>query len=474
MKHLCSCLLLSSLVLLTACAINPVQTTPDVSIGDWIESSSLDNSKTDWWTDFNDPELNRLFVKSKNMNMDLQEALSRIIEFRAHRNAIAGINKPTLNISSSLGRFRLSENGSLPVSQIPGYPIYQTLYEVGFDASWELDFFGGKASKIDAAQAKLEQSVDIAKDIELAVSAEIARAYFELRGVQQLIVTQESILTESDKAFVIATNATQLGEGSEIQLLSIKQNILQLQSELKKYQAQAQTLALSIGMLVGDLPESELHLLDGTPMTVSLSMIPIGQRANLLRRRYDIRSAEKLLIARSAEVGIAVAELFPKFRIGASGNFESIDEATLFNSSSQAWGIFPTVSWRVFDRNMIKSEIQASQAKVEQAAINYKKTVLNALNEAEKAISDYKFALEEIELQKNALNLTQQRHHISQQSYQLGAISEQKLIQEYLETLMLTKKYQNSHSIALTKLVSLYKVLGGDWSTVHSEGYSVQ
>ncbi len=206
-------------------------------------------------------------------------------------------------------------------------------------------------------------------------------------------------------------------------------------------------------------------LLDTTAPEIALVPIPVGERADILRRRPDVRAAERRLAARTADIGVATAELFPKLSIGANGGFQSLDAGNLFNSSSQAFSIMPLISWRVFDGGRVRAEIRASEARQEQAAIAYEKIVLTALGDAERALGNYLLDLDAVQRQRAAVEAARRSYGHAQTRYKAGDIALTELLAEERILRDVEDAYARIHTATAIDLVALYKALGGGWQT---------
>jgi outer membrane protein TolC len=190
----------------------------------------------------------------------------------------------------------------------------------------------------------------------------------------------------------------------------------------------------------------------------------VGERADILRRRPDVRAAERRLAARTADIGVATAELFPKLTIGAGGGFQSLDAGNLFDSASRTFSIMPLISWRVFDGGRVRAEIRASEARQEQAALAYEKAVLGALGDAERALSDYHFGLDEVQRQRTALEAARTSYAHAQTRYAAGDIALTELLAEERVLRDAEDAYARTHTATAIELVALYKALGGGWN----------
>jgi outer membrane protein TolC len=222
--------------------------------------------------------------------------------------------------------------------------------------------------------------------------------------------------------------------------------------------------ALGLGALLGRLPESEAALAATPPPDIALAPIPVGERADILRRRPDVRAAERRLAGATADVGVAKAEWFPKLTISASAGYEALKGSQLFNQPSQLWSVAPFVSWRILDGGTIRAQIHASQARQEEAALAYESAVIAALTDAERALLGYRLALETTGAQRAALDSARRTYRHAEQRFQHGDIALMDLLDAERNLRADEDAYARSQTDAAIDLVALYKALGGDWS----------
>ncbi len=215
--------------------------------------------------------------------------------------------------------------------------------------------------------------------------------------------------------------------------------------------------------MLGQLPESELALADGAAGEIALRPIPVGERADVLRRRPDVRYAERRLAAASADVGVANAEWFPRLSIGASGGFQALALGDLLKSSSQVFSVMPLISWRIFDGGRVQAQIHAAEARQKSAAQAYEKAVLSALTDAERALSNYQYALVSVRVQHAALESAQRSYGHVKRRYELGDIALADLLEAERGLRDAEDAYALVHTSAAIDLVALYKALGGGW-----------
>jgi NodT family efflux transporter outer membrane factor (OMF) lipoprotein len=456
-----------AVVALVGCAAGPDYRAPSVDTGDgWAEPSAASEPLADmsqWWTTFDDPTLDRLVERARSNNRSLRQAVARVTEARALLDASAGGRYPNVDLRASVTERRQSENGPLPIGQIPGLERDQTIYETGFDASWEFDLFGRTRRSIEAAEARFGETMEQSHVAQLTVTAEVARMYLSLRGLQRERAAQESAVQLSRQTAALVHRQFELGEVAEAEVTQTNAELASLEAQLPLLDAEIRSMALALGVLLGELPEAELALIRERTDYPALSRLPVGERADLLRRRPDVRAAEWRLAAATADVGVTTAELFPRLSISAAGSFQALDASELFESGSETWSLVPLVSWRIFDGGRIRAHIRASEAGAEAAALAYEDAVLAALLEAERALSRYHYGLIAVEQQGIAVAAARRSHELGRIRYRAGDIALLELVDAERTLRNAEIAYARTHRAVEMDLVALFKALGGGW-----------
>ncbi|HUX30151.1 MAG TPA: efflux transporter outer membrane subunit [Thiobacillus sp.] len=457
-----------SALLLGACAVGPdYRNPPPVDTGSgWTQPTEDARASVvlaTWWRSLNDPILDRLVDVALAGNPDLRQAQARIREARALRDRAAGDYAPVVDASGSVTRRRQSENGPLPINSIPGLERDQTIYDAGFDASWEIDLFGRTRRAVESAEASMQAAQADAQAMRISVTAEVARSYLTLRGAQRELAAREASVQTLQQTLDLVRKRLDAGDAAQADVDTAQARLAAADADVPGIRARLRAAVLGLGVLLGAPPERELALVDTSAAEITLTPIPVGERADILRRRPDVRAAERSLAARTADIGVATAELFPKLSISAGGGFESLDAGSLFNSASQNFSIMPLISWRVFDGGRVRAEIHASEARQEQAALAYEKAVLAALGDAERALSDYQLGLDAVQRQRVSWEAARSSYAHAQTRYKAGDISFTDLLTEERVLRDAEDAYVRTHTDTAINLVSLFKALGGGW-----------
>lgn len=429
---------------------------------------------SDWWLTFGDPVLGGLVTQALAKGPDVRAAQARILEARAWRDRAAGGQMPVLEAGASVTRRGQSENGPQPVGLVPRLERNQTIHEVGFDALWEVDLFGRTRRSVEGAQAQLQAARADARGVALSVAGEVARNYFVLRGAQREQVAREASVETLRQTLTLVERQHQAGEAARSDVDAVRARLESASAALPGIQARARSAALALGVLQGKLPEDGLVLLDTNGPEISLKPLPVGERADILRRRPDVQAAERRLAARVAEVGVATAELFPKLTIGAGVGFQSLESGSLFQSASRTFSLMPLISWRVFDGGRVRAEIHASQAREQQAALAYEQAVLAALGDAERALGNYQSGLVTLTRQQAALQAARSRYTHMQARYGAGDVALMDLLTEERLVRDAEDALARGKAAAAIDLVALFKALGGGWSAWNAQPHPAQ
>lgn len=462
-------LLLLGSALLSACAaVGPdYRTPPAVDVGSgWTRTAGAASGPADlahWWRTLGDPVLERLVDAALARNLDLRQAAARIDEARALRDRAAGGQAPVLAAGGSVNRRRQSENGPLPVGRVPGLDASQTIYDTGFDAAWEVDVFGANRRALESASAKVEAAEAEAQGVRMRIVAEVARAWFTAVGATDELRVQQAMAETLRRTFELVRRRQAAGEASASDVDAAHAQWAAADAALPDIRARGRAAVLGLGVLLGALPERELALLDTPAPLLTLRPLPVGERADVLRRRPDVIAAERRLAASTADIGVATAELFPKLSIGAGGGFQALATGDWFDPSSARFSVLPLISWRLFDGGRVRAEIHAREAAERQAALVFEQAVLAALGDAERALSDYRASLDTLASRQAALDASRRAYTHAQARQAAGDISRIEMLSAERALHETEASSARAHEAAAIRLVALYKALGGGW-----------
>lgn len=462
-------LLLTAVVVLAGCAAGPDYMPHEIETGvGWALADSIDTTLEPgtlgrWWARFQDPTLSRLVETALRQNLDVREAAERVAEARARRDQAAGGRWPAISATGRATERRQSENGPIPVASIPGLDRDQTIFDVGFDASWELDVFGKTSRTVESAEALVAGAVQQRRAAELTIAAEVTRTYLALGATQRRLAAIDSLLADTRRTADLVGLRVAHGEAPRVDLSRAEIDIRSREGERARLAAQLDALAVALSTLTGTLPETELRLAGEERPPLVLAALPVGQRAEILGRRPDVLAAERRLAAATADVGVASADLYPRLTIGAHAGFEALDAADLFEEPSQTLSVTPMISWRLFEGGRVRAEIRAAEARTRIAALAWERAVLGALSDAEQALRRYRGSLEAIDAERAAVAAAtrvrdaERARHESGESSLLALLDAERRLDE-AEAALAAFEVDASGD-----LVALIKALGGGW-----------
>lgn len=368
---------------------------PETSIPDhWTgpaERVSYAAPNAQWWRVFNDPVLDGLIADGFAHNYDLAVLRANLRKARALRDKAAGRLQPTVDASAGAQLLSRSENGLIPANDLVGLEADTDLYDAGFDAVWEIDLFGGKRRAVEAAEARLEASAIGLESAQLSLAAEIARTYAEFIALDRQRDLHLSIVAALEQSEKLAQLRLDAGAARRSDLDRATADLLRAQALVPSIEADLKAAAYRLAVLTGVRPDQLAARFEPGASSASFDMdaIDIGSPAELLRARPDVRQAERVLAAETADIGVAQADLLPRLTLFAAGGVESIDFSDLFNAASFAGNIGPRLTLPVFGRKSLKAGVEAERAEAEAALAAYRQTVLRALEEAESALVRY-------------------------------------------------------------------------------------
>lgn len=422
-----------------------------------------------WWASFNEVELDSLIQRATQSNSDLRVAEARLRQARAVRGGSVADLRPALTASGSAARAKQSENqpffGALPLP--PSFPFEYSVYQVGFDASWELDLFGGRRRALEAATAEWEGAIEARNDAMVSLLAEVARNYVELRGTQQRLEIARRNLKLQEEVLELTRARLQAGMATELDVTRTAALRAGMLAAIPPLETVERTAMYGLAVLLGRPPgELVVELSAFSALPHPPSEVPIGLPSDLLRRRPDVRRAERQLAAETARIGVAKSDWFPKISLTGDAGAESVSVSKWFEPGSRFWSIGPNVQWNALDFGRVRAQVHAQTAVQEVALATYQKTVLLSLQEAENAVVAYAHEQNRHQALAEAVNENRHSLELANGLYQSGRVN-------FLDVLDARRSlYQSEDQLALSdqsvslNLIVLYKALGGGWETL--------
>ena len=458
--------LLLGLAILTGCAVGPDYRPEQTPVPDsWaspapetVPQPGVDMAR--WWAAFDDPILVSLVERAFASNLDLKLAESRIRQARAARGISASGLGPAVSAGSSYQRSYTSPGGASEGSTTD-------LYLAGFDASWELDIFGGVRRGVEAADADILTAVENRNDILVTLAAETAINYINLRGYQQqIIIARNNLLAQQHNAD-LTRRIYQAGLTGALDTVNADAQLAATASQIPVLETLAQQSIYSLSLLVAREPGALLQELSvPAPIPAAPPSVPAGVPSELLRRRPDVRSAEAQIHAATARIGVATADLFPKFTLSGSAGYQSNDFNSWLNWTNRFWSFGPSINWQIFNSGKTLSNIELAKALQDQSLISYRQTVLTALQEVDSALiasakehDHYQALSTAVAANRRAVSLATQLYTHGQTDF-LQVLLAQRSLYASEDALV-----QSTRTVS-TNIVALYKALGGGWEAL--------
>lgn len=463
-------LLAVSLIALSGCmTVGPDYSPPTMDAPmDWSQSLPIGVSSApvdtaalgNWWTQFSDPQLNRLIEEAVQGSLDLKTANARLREARARRDIAAGRRFPTVGAKAS--GTKASE-----LIYYDGNAASGHYYEVGFDASWEADLFGGVSRQIEQADAGLAQSEEAYRDVLVSLIAEVAINYTEIRLFQERIRVTESNRDSQRRSLELVELSFTAGEVAKFDVDRARLNLDVTRSQLPSLKTGLDQSLNRLAILLGKAPGTlnagfnEVKAIPSAPPSIA-----VGVPAAALRRRPDVRAAERGLAAQTAAIGVATADLYPHLTMSGTIGIESIDAGDPFTYSTGLFGLSPSMKWLLFDAGAVRRNIEIQSSRQEQALIAYESVVLRALNDVENALVVYREEqLRQVILQdaeRSAISALD----IANRQYATGEIDYLIVLDAQRAVLSIQDQRALNQAAITTSAISLFKALGGGWSSL--------
>jgi len=478
---------LGAALLASACTVGPDYHPPETPVPpaygepqSGIPGATVDPAR--WWSAFGDPQLDGLVERALKDNPDIAVAVSRVRQARLQEIGARAAGKPTVDASADANHVEFSKNAgfsslarlfsgnsgggggsSIPTGiALPGSGI--TTYAVGFDASWELDLFGGDRRGVEASVARTDAAIWTRRDAAVTLAAEVAQAYFALRLDQEQVGIVEQELVRERRALEIAGNSAKVGLVPRIDVTRQRGALTTLEARLEPIRADARMRIHALGILVGQPPETldaELSA-PAQPLAV-LPVVPAGLPSDLLRRRPDIRAAERQLAASTADIGVAVSDLYPKFSLTGAAQLLSTSLGNLFTGDSVQLTGTGGVSFPLLDWGRRKATVKVRKEQREQAYAQYRATVLGALRDVEDPLARIDAERRRNAALKRAVADAESTAHAVEAQYRTGFVAQDSLLNAENQVLSAREQVVASDAQLRQDTAALFKAIGGGW-----------
>ncbi|WP_322105345.1 efflux transporter outer membrane subunit [Paraburkholderia sp. J41] len=473
---------------LAACSVEPTYKVPDAAVptafkeaqrtsadphdvGNWTTAQPADDAhRGEWWTVFGDATLDQLEEQALAANQDLKAAAARVQQARAVTQAARASWFPTLDAGFSPTYERPS-----PASQyLPqnAHVPTQTLWRAQASTSYEADLFGRVSSNVNAARADAQQSEALFRSVQLALQADVAQNYFQLRQFDSDVDLYRRTVTLREDALKLVERRFKEGDISELDVAQARNELASARADAVGVARQRAASEHSLAILLGKAPAD--FTFPETPLAPVLVQVPAGLPSTLLERRPDIAAAERAMAAANARVGLAKSAFFPKLDITGSFGYESASLGDLFMWSSRAFLLGPlagtALSVPIFDGGRRKANLAQARGKYDEDVAQYRQQVLVAFREVEDNLSDLRLLDDQIREQNNAVNASQRSAHLSRTQYDEGEVSYLNVIdseRSVLVSQLQASQLQGSQAVAT---VNLIRALGGGWGDAKPAG----
>ncbi|MCS4283247.1 multidrug efflux system outer membrane protein [Pseudomonas sp. BIGb0278] len=447
---------------LAACAVGPDYQTPNTEpaqLGNQVQVKAFDRSRFEsvWWQQFDDPTLNQLVQASLQGNRDLRVAFARLKAARSIREDVDNDNLPVVSsrASSELGK-----------GQIPGQTerrVNSERYDLGLDMAWELDLFGRIQRQLEASEAQEAAAAADLQQLQVSMIAELVDAYGQLRGAQlREKIALANLKTQQDSRSITET-LRDAGVGNELDVVRADARLAAVEATVPQLQAQQVRAQNRIATLLGQRPDQLSVDLSPKQLPAIAKALPIGDPAELLRRRPDVRSAERQLAAATANVGVATADLFPRVSLSGFLGFTAARGSQIGSSAANAWGLGPSITWAAFDLGSVRARIRGAKADAEGALATYEQQVLLALEESANAFSDYGKTQQRLQALMRQSDASRKAADLASIRYREGTVDYLVLLDAERERLSAEDAQAQGEVELYRGIVAIYKALGGGW-----------
>lgn len=450
---------------LAACAVGPDYKQPEIAAPDqFVNASDAAGQfsraavESDFWKAFGDEQLNTLVEAALKANHDIRIATARLREARALRGEARLDLAPTVTASGGRTDARVSERQA-PLASVSRDQDY---YDAGFDAFWELDFFGRVRRGVEASSAQVQAAEAGVYSTQVSITAEVARNYFELRGSQQRLAVAQRNAENQRETLRITTARLDAGRGTQLDTSRAQAQLSATLATIPDFESSITRSILRLGVLVGKSPEALIPQLSSVQKLPTLPATQsIGTPELLLRRRPDIRVAERELAAATAQIGVAVGDLFPRISFVGRWGFDAIDSGDLGNDGSEAYSFGPSIRWAAFDLDRVRQRIKQREAATDRALARYEQTVLQALEETDASMTAYvKAKVKQAHLQ-DSTTASLQAVTLARARYESGVADFLTVLDAERSALTAEDQLALSETQTATALLATYKALGG-------------
>jgi outer membrane protein, multidrug efflux system len=461
------------LLLLQGCMVGPDYVAPETEMPDlWSQelSEGLVEGKADlrtWWTNLDDPMLDRLIQRATVGNLDAKAAVARIRQARGQLGVATGELAPEIDAQGQIQRSRVSNNVS---GVAPPQRRTDTFYTFGLDSTWEIDLWGRIRRNIESADASIGASIEDFRDVLVVLYSDIAQNYVEARTQQARIVSALNNVQTQQGALQLTVNRNRAGLAPDLDVQQARLNLATTQAFVPGLRTALAQATNRLAVLLGEFPNSlQGELAASAPIPSPPAEVVVGLPTELLRQRPDIREAERNLAAQTAQIGVATAALYPTFSLSGAFAFESFSSSDLLKWESRAWQFGPTLRWNIFDAGRIRSNIVVQDALTEELLADYEEAVLTGVEEVENAMAAYVQEVQRREALERSVVAARASVGLVDTLYRSGLTDFQNVLDTQRAQFQQEDALAQSRGAVTQFLIQLYEALGGGWGPATEE-----
>lgn len=453
----------------TLVTVGPDYAPPETKMPDaWHQAATkgLAEGRADlqtWWVTLNDPVLDNLIRRAGAGNLDLKEAVARILQARASLGIVSGEQFPQIDGAGSFDRSRTSEG--IQVAVPPPQDNPDNFSNLGLSATWEIDLWGRIKRSIESADAALDASIEDYRDVLVLLFADVASNYVEARTLQARIRLARNNVELQRQTLQLTQGRFTAGIAPLLDVRQAELNLARTESSIPTLRSSLAQAINRLGVLLGDYPSAlYADLAQPAPIPVPPDDVTVGLPAELLRQRPDIRLAERALAAQTAQIGVATADLYPQFSLFGTLGVSAVDAVTFFASGNVTYSFGPQFSWNLFAGGSIRSNIDAQDALTRQALLQYENTVLQAVEETENSMTAYVQERDRKGALTRSVTAAQEAVKLVETLYRTGLTDFNNVLNTQAALFDQQDQLAESKGDVTQNLIGIYKALGGGWS----------
>ena len=453
-------------VALAGCAVGPDYRQPKTEMPQTFSSQDSPYVEQEpvaqFWRVFEDAWLDELVVHALSFNHDLRIALANLNEARALRRETQFDRFPTVTAQAARQRTRISADESLT-----GEVRTATLNTGSFDAFWELDLFGRVRRNVEASRASEQAMVEDLRAAQISVVAEVARTYFELRGAQEQFAVAQRNSENQRETLKIAQARLDAGRGTEFDTARAESLLNTTLATLPLLNADVENSIHRLSVLIGQQPIAlRTALLPNSALPQLPRLVQIGNPKDLLRRRPDIGAAERRLAAATATIGVATADWFPRVSFIGEIGFAASSGDRIGDAATQTYAFGPSIQWAALDLGRVQARIRQAEAREQGAVAAYEQTVLRALEETESTLTSYRETRRQLDYLFASAAASRRASELARKRFDGGAADFLDVLDSERNQLEVEANLSRARTAAATRLIAVYKALGGGWEVL--------